>query len=89
VNVLNAAYNESRISFRWIETGHEVVVNDSWAKGEIRLFGYARKFMPALKRGGYADLNLYFPSDPPGRNATHVYTLGTCKSTLSNDGCRT
>ncbi|KAL1642222.1 hypothetical protein SLS58_005562 [Diplodia intermedia] len=83
--VMNKAYNRHGISFNL--KGAELTVSNAWAVGDN---GDTAAMKKALRRGGYAALNIYFHSDFAG--------LGTCTmpasigasptpATYVNDGC--
>ncbi|KAI4169197.1 MAG: hypothetical protein LQ343_005859 [Gyalolechia ehrenbergii] len=80
---MNRAYAPSGISFTLVST--DFTTNDNWATGN-----YDSQMKPALRKGTYADLNVYFLSDLGGG------LLGICNfptnaspgsSTFENDGC--
>ncbi|KAI4096341.1 MAG: hypothetical protein L6R37_006952 [Teloschistes peruensis] len=81
--VLNRSYGPSGISFTLISS--DFTTNDQWATGN-----YDSTMKPALRKGTYADLNVYFLSDLGGG------LLGICNfptnaspgsSTYNQDGC--
>ncbi|KAL9578026.1 MAG: hypothetical protein Q9212_005989 [Teloschistes hypoglaucus] len=83
LTVLNRSYGPSGISFTLISS--DFTTNDQWATGN-----YDSTMKPALRKGTYADLNVYFLSDLGGG------LLGICNfptnaspgsSTYNQDGC--
>ncbi|KAL8784300.1 MAG: hypothetical protein Q9213_004058 [Squamulea squamosa] len=83
VTVLNRSYGPSGISFTLVST--DFTVNNNWATGN-----YDSQMKPALRKGTYKDLNVYFLSDLGGG------LLGICNfptnaapgsSTYNQDGC--
>jgi hypothetical protein len=66
-SALNAAYNPAGITFNLVNTSF--TANDAWAVAEGTAMDDLKS---ALRRGTYADLNLYFHSDLTGG------ILGTC-----------
>ncbi|KAI4088899.1 MAG: hypothetical protein L6R37_008129 [Teloschistes peruensis] len=81
--VLNRSYGPSGISFTLISS--DFTTNDQWATGN-----YDSTMKPALRKGTYADLNVYFLSDLGGG------LLGICNfptnaspgsSTYNQNGC--
>ncbi|KAL8959889.1 MAG: hypothetical protein Q9183_005558, partial [Haloplaca sp. 2 TL-2023] len=81
--VLNRSYGPSGITFTLAST--DFTVNDQWATGN-----YDSQMKPALRKGTYADLNIYFLSDLSGG------ILGICNfptnaprgsPTYLQDGC--
>ncbi|KAL9042293.1 MAG: hypothetical protein Q9214_003827 [Letrouitia sp. 1 TL-2023] len=83
LSVLNKSYGPSGISFTLISS--DFTVNDQWATGN-----YDSQMKPALRKGTYADLNVYFLSDLGGG------LLGICNfptnappgsSAFNQDGC--
>ncbi|KAL8708931.1 MAG: hypothetical protein Q9220_006263 [cf. Caloplaca sp. 1 TL-2023] len=81
--VLNRSYGPSGISFTLISS--DFTVNNNWATGN-----YDSQMKPALRKGTYKDLNVYFLSDLGGG------LLGICNfptnaspgsSTYNQDGC--
>ncbi|KAL8721247.1 MAG: hypothetical protein Q9225_002024 [Loekoesia sp. 1 TL-2023] len=80
---MNKAYNPSGISFTLVSS--DFTTNDNWATGN-----YDSQMKPALRKGTYKDLNVYFLSDLGGG------LLGICNfptnaspgsSTYNQDGC--
>ena len=80
---MNNAYGSKGITFRLIST--DFTTNNNWATGN-----YDSQMKPALRKGNYADLNVYFLSDLSGG------LLGVCNfptnaprgsTTFNNDGC--
>ncbi|KAI4223314.1 MAG: hypothetical protein L6R36_005520 [Xanthoria steineri] len=59
LTVLNRSYGPSGISFTLVST--DFTVNDQWATGN-----YDSTMKPALRKGTYKDLNVYFLSDLGG-----------------------
>ncbi|KAL8678607.1 MAG: hypothetical protein Q9186_005070 [Xanthomendoza sp. 1 TL-2023] len=83
IAVLNRSYGPSGISFTLL--GTDFTVNDRWATGN-----YDSEMKPALRKGTYRDLNVYFLSDLSGG------LLGICNfptnaapgsATYNQDGC--
>ncbi|KAL8756309.1 MAG: hypothetical protein Q9199_003009 [Rusavskia elegans] len=83
LTVLNRSYNPSGITFTLVSS--DFTVNDQWATGN-----YDAQMKPALRKGTYKDLNVYFLSDLGGG------LLGICNfptnaspgsSTYNQDGC--
>ncbi|KAL8772548.1 MAG: hypothetical protein Q9209_002209 [Squamulea sp. 1 TL-2023] len=83
LTVLNRSYGPSGISFTLAST--DFTVNNNWATGN-----YDSQMKPALRKGTYKDLNVYFLSDLGGG------LLGVCNfptnaapgsSTYKQDGC--
>ncbi|KAL8910204.1 MAG: hypothetical protein Q9171_004502 [Xanthocarpia ochracea] len=83
LTVLNRSYGPSGISFSLISS--DFTVNDNWATGN-----YDSQMKPALRKGTYKDLNVYFLSDLGGG------LLGVCNfptnaspgtSAYNLDGC--
>ncbi|MCJ1258876.1 hypothetical protein MMC24_006710 [Lignoscripta atroalba] len=81
--VLNRSYGPQGISFVLVSS--DFTVNDNWATGN-----YDSQMKPALRKGNYRDLNVYFLSDLSGG------LLGICNfptnappgsSTFTQDGC--
>lgn len=81
--VINQSYGPSGITFTLISS--DFTVNNNWATGN-----YDSQMKPALRKGTYADLNVYFLSDLSGG------LLGICNfptnaapgsSTYNQDGC--
>ncbi|MDI1487458.1 MAG: hypothetical protein OHK93_006728 [Ramalina farinacea] len=56
ISVLNKSYSPHSITFKLIST--DFTVNNNWATGN-----YDSAMKPALRKGNYADLNVYFLSD--------------------------
>ncbi|SMQ47966.1 unnamed protein product [Zymoseptoria tritici ST99CH_1A5] len=87
INVMNTVYKRIGLNFKLIET--DITVNDAWAVAD----GADMDAMKlALRKGTYADLNLYFHSDLTSG------ILGTCtlpsqvqvgmdKALYASDGC--
>ncbi|KAL9023813.1 MAG: hypothetical protein Q9196_006955, partial [Gyalolechia fulgens] len=80
---MNRAYSASGISFTLVST--DFTTNNNWATGN-----YDSQMKPALRKGTYADLNVYFLSDLGGG------LLGVCNfptnvspgsSAFNQDGC--
>ena len=80
---MNRSYNPYGISFTLV--GSDFTVNNNWATGN-----YDSQMKPALRKGTYKDLNVYFLSDLGGG------LLGICNfptnaapgsSTYNQDGC--
>lgn len=80
---MNKAYGPSNIQFTLVST--DFTTNNNWATGN-----YDSTMKPALRKGTYADLNVYFLSDLGGG------LLGICNfptnaspgsSTYNQDGC--
>ncbi|KAL8934431.1 MAG: hypothetical protein Q9211_005227 [Gyalolechia sp. 1 TL-2023] len=83
LNYLNNAYSASTISFTLVST--DFTTNNNWATGN-----YDSEMKPALRKGTYADLNLYFLSDVP-KNSCKFPTgndVSPGSSALYNDGCK-
>lgn len=87
VATLNRAYKPIGVTFRLINVS--ITANDAWAVSEGADMDAAKQ---SLRRGNYADLNLYFHSDLTGG------ILGTCtlpsqvnadttRSQYTSDGC--
>ncbi|KAL9026547.1 MAG: hypothetical protein Q9196_004799 [Gyalolechia fulgens] len=74
LNYLNNAYSASAISFTLVST--DFTTNDNWATGQ-----YNSEMKPALRKGTYADLNLYFLSDL-SRDGARLF--GLCELTKTN-----
>ncbi|KAI4276268.1 MAG: hypothetical protein L6R38_005717 [Xanthoria sp. 2 TBL-2021] len=83
LTVLNRSYGPSGITFTLVSS--DFTVNDQWATGN-----YDAQMKPALRKGTYKDLNVYFLSDLGGG------LLGICNfptnaspgsSTYNQDGC--
>ncbi|KAI9849908.1 MAG: hypothetical protein M1837_000122 [Sclerophora amabilis] len=82
LTVLSNSYSPSGITFKLIST--DFTTNDQWATGN-----YDSQMKPALRKGNYADLNVYFLSDLSG-------ILGICNfpksaprgsTAFNEDGC--
>ncbi|KAI4252283.1 MAG: hypothetical protein L6R42_008027 [Xanthoria sp. 1 TBL-2021] len=83
LTVLNRSYGPSGIAFTLVSS--DFTVNDQWATGN-----YDAQMKPALRKGTYKDLNVYYLSDLGGG------LLGICNfptnaspgsSTYNQDGC--
>ncbi|KAL8950594.1 MAG: hypothetical protein Q9222_003374 [Ikaeria aurantiellina] len=83
LSVLNRSYGPSGITFTLVSS--DFTVNNNWATGN-----YDSQMKPALRKGTYKDLNVYFLSDLGGG------LLGICNfptnaspgsSTYNQDGC--
>ncbi|KAL8808413.1 MAG: hypothetical protein Q9200_004291 [Gallowayella weberi] len=83
ITVLNRSYGPSGISFTLVSS--DFTVNDQWATGN-----YDSTMKPALRKGTYRDLNVYFLSNLGGG------LLGICNfptnaapgsATYNQDGC--
>ncbi|KAL8662085.1 MAG: hypothetical protein Q9168_008311 [Polycauliona sp. 1 TL-2023] len=81
--VLNSDYAPSGISFTLVSS--DFTVNDNWATGN-----YDSDMKPALRKGTYADLNVYFLSDLGGGLlgiCNFPTTASPSSSTFQQDGC--
>ncbi|KAL8646044.1 MAG: hypothetical protein Q9226_007039 [Calogaya cf. arnoldii] len=83
LNVLNRSYGPSGIAFNLL--GTDYTVNDNWATGN-----YDSQMKPALRKGTYKDLNVFFISDLGG-GLLGICTFPTNASpgstTYKQDGC--
>ena len=89
--MLNEDYKPLNISFDLID--FEYTVNNDWATDA---FGNESEMKAKLRRGTYADLNLYIISDFEESQQEEITTIGWCRlpsnessdeSILSLDGC--